>query len=392
MTPYNAFRARLARSPEAGAVAGFSAVFLVFAFAAPDTFLTHSAISSILNSQVVPGILAIGITLLMISGEFDLSVGSILGVSSLAFLYATVGDVPILLAAALGLTTGGLLGMLNGFLLVWTGIPSFIITLGTMLVYRAIPLTVISGGRIIRYADHSRPPPILDAPGFSVCLFALALLALVLWMARDLWRTKCRSLPLKSALVAGVVAAAYLIFDLAFPRPLAPVAIDFFHALNGRMAPLNYRTGIFWWMGLTAVFALVLRHTRFGNAVFATGGNAQAARLQGIRIDRIRILNFALSGLLAALSGIIQVARLKSVDPLRGTGLELEVIAAVVIGGTLLTGGYGSLIGSAIGTALTGMLRTGLVLMQVPSNAFRGAIGAIMIAAVVVNNFVRKER
>ena len=80
----------------------------------------------------------------------------------------------------------------------------------------------------------------------------------------------------------------------------------------------------------------------------------------GIRIDRVRVTNFVISGFLAALAGIIQVARLKSVDPLRGTGLELEVIAAVVIGGTLLTGGYGSLIGSAIGTALTGMLRTGL--------------------------------
>ena len=390
MTPYNAIRARLARSPEAGAAAGFSAVFLVFALAAPDTFLTHSAISSILNSQVVPGILAIGITLLMISGEFDLSVGSVLGVSSLAFLYATVNDVHILLAAALGLTTGGLLGMLNGFLLVWTGIPSFIITLGTMLVYRAIPLTAISGGRIIRYADHSRTPPILDIPGLVLCIFALALFVLVLWMARDIWRAKSRSIPLKSLLIAGVVLAAYFALKpLVFP-PTG--AIDFFFALNGRMAPLNYRTGIFWWIGLTFVFALILHHTRFGNAVFATGGNAQAARLQGIRIDHIRILNFVISGLLAALAGIVQVARLKSVDPLRGTGLELEVIAAVVIGGTLLTGGYGSLIGSAIGTALTGMLRTGLVLMQVPSNAFRGAIGAIMIAAVVVNNFVRKER
>ena len=82
-----------------------------------------------------------------------------------------------------------------------------------------------------------------------------------------------------------------------------------------------------------------MSQTRFGNAVFATGGNAQAARLQGIRIDRVRVTNFVISGFLAALAGIIQVARLKSVDPLRGTGLELEVIAAVVIGGTLLTGG-----------------------------------------------------
>ena len=392
MKPYDAIRTRLARSPEAGAAAGFSVIFLVFALATPDTFLSHSAISSILNSQAVPGILAIGITLLMISGEFDLSVGSILGVSSLAFLYAIVNGVPILLAAAIGLIVGGMLGLINGLLLISTGIPSFIITLGTMLAYRAIPLTAISGGRIIRYADYSRESPVLEVPGLVVFIFTLALFFVVLWIARDIWRARNQSIKSKILLVAAFLCFAYLVFEALLPHPLIPVKIDFFHALNGRIGTGNYRTSILWWIGLTAVFAIALSQTRFGNAVFATGGNAQAARLQGIHIDRVRVTNFVISGFLAALAGIIQVARLKSVDPLRGTGLELEVIAAVVIGGTLLTGGYGSLIGSAIGTALTGMLRTGLVLMQVPSNAFRGAIGAIMIAAVVINNFVRKER
>lgn len=392
MKPSNAIRTRLARSPEAGAAAGFSVIFLVFALATPDTFLSHSAISSILNSQAVPGILAIGITLLMISGEFDLSVGSILGVSSLAFLYATVNGVPILLAAAIGLIVGCVLGLINGLLLISTGIPSFIITLGTMLAYRAIPLTAISGGRIIRYADYSRESPILEVPGLLVFIFTLALFFCVLWIARDIWRARSQSLKSKILLVAALLFIIYLVIEALVPHPLTPVKIDFFYVLNGRIEPGNYRTGILWWIGLTLVFAIVLSQSRFGNAVFATGGNAQAARLQGIRIDRVRVTNFVISGFLAALAGIIQVARLKSVDPLRGTGLELEVIAAVVIGGTLLTGGYGSLIGSAIGTALTGMLRTGLVLMQVPSNAFRGAIGAIMIAAVVINNFVRKER
>ena len=392
MKTYDAIRTRLARSPEAGAAAGFSVIFLVFALATPDTFLSHSAISSILNSQAVPGILAIGITLLMISGEFDLSVGSILGVSSLAFLYATVNGVPVLLAAGIGLIVGGMLGLINGLLLISTGIPSFIITLGTMLAYRAIPLTAISGGRIIRYADYSRESPVLEVPGLVVFIFTLALFFVVLWIARDIWRARNQSIKSKILLVAAFLCFAYLVFEVLVLHPLMPVKIDFFDALNGRIGTGNYRTSILWWIGLTSVFAIALSQTRFGNAVFATGGNAQAARLQGIRIDRVRVTNFVISGFLAALAGIIQVARLKSVDPLRGTGLELEVIAAVVIGGTLLTGGYGSLIGSAIGTALTGMLRTGLVLMQVPSNAFRGAIGAIMIAAVVINNFVRKER
>ena len=129
MWPFSHVRQRLSRHPEAGAFIGFAAVFLLFAAAAPQTFLSHNAFSSILTSQAVPGIIAIGITLLMISGEFDLSVGSIMGVASLAFLYAAVNDVHILLATLLGLSAGCLMGLFNGALLVWTGIPSFIITL-----------------------------------------------------------------------------------------------------------------------------------------------------------------------------------------------------------------------------------------------------------------------
>ena len=234
MKPYDAIRTRLARSPEAGAAAGFSVIFLVFALATPDTFLSHSAISSILNSQAVPGILAIGITLLMISGEFDLSVGSILGASSLAFLYATVNGVPILLAAAIGLIIGCLLGLINGLLLISTGIPSFIITLGTMLAYRAIPLTAISGGRIIRYADYSRESPILEVPGLVVFILTLALFFLFCWIDGISGGREIISVRSK---VPGCCCASFIsLFRLeALPPPLMPVKIDFFDALNGRI-------------------------------------------------------------------------------------------------------------------------------------------------------------
>ena len=138
---------------------GFLAIFAFFSISVPDTFLSNNSISSILTSQAVPGIVAIGVTLLMISGEFDLSIGSIMGVASLAFLAAAVNGVHILWTAALGLLADCSLGLFNGLLLVWARIPSFIITLGTMLVFRAIALTAISGGRIIRYADYSRTDP-----------------------------------------------------------------------------------------------------------------------------------------------------------------------------------------------------------------------------------------
>ena len=191
----------------------------------------------------------------------------------------------------------------------------------------------------------------------------------------------------------------YLVFTLVQQlgqRLFEPLEISFFHLLNGRLpADLvggNYRLSIIWWALLAILFSLLLTQTRYGNAIFATGGNSMAARAQGIKTDRIRVLNFVLAGGLAALAGIIQVARLKSVDPLRGQGLELEVIAAAVIGETLLSGGYGSILGTLIGTTLMGMLRTGLVLLSVPANAFRGASGAILIAAVVINALFRRQK
>ncbi len=392
-------RRTLSREPAAGALVGFLVVFLFFALATPDTFLTHASFSSILSSQAVPGIAAIGITLLMISGEFDLSVGSILGVSSLVFLGSAVGGSPILLAGSFGIAAGCVLGLFNGLLLAWTRIPSFIVTLGTMLVYRAIPLTVVSGGRIVRYADHSRQNPTLDVPAILILLGACAICLTVVWMALPTLRNRSSSRGAFSAASIACVAGLYVLYrslDAYGLSPFSTVEVDAFQILNGRnefgASSANYRTSIFWWLGLTGIFAFILLHTRYGNAVFATGGNAEAARVQGIDIDRVRIVNFVLSGGLAALAGIVQVARLKSVDPLRGDGLELEIIASVVIGGTLLTGGFGSIVGSAIGTALTGMLRTGLVLINVPSNVFRGAIGAIMIAAVVINTCVRRDR
>lgn len=391
-------RARFADTPTAGAAVGFLAVFLCFATTAPDTFLSHGSFSSILSSQAVPGIVAIGITVLMISGEFDLSVGSILGVSSLVFLSAAVAGLHILLAALLGIVSGCLLGLVNGALLVTTRIPSFIVTLGTMLVFRAISLTSISGGRMVRYADYSRQDPTIAVPGLIIILGAAILTLVILWTALPTLKRGMENRAAFSVAVIASLSGCLLLLDTLSAyglSPLANVDVNVFGILNGRIETegrANYRTSIFWWLGLTALFAFILLKTRYGNAVFATGGNPEAARVQGINIDRVRITNFVLSGGLAALAGIIQVARLKSVDPLRGEGLELEVIASVVIGGTMLTGGFGSVVGSAIGTALTGMLRTGLVLISVPSNAFRGAIGAIMIVAVIINTTVRRDR
>lgn len=393
--------------PETGVLLGFITVFLGFALAVPETFLSSNSISSILTSQAVPGIIAIGITLLMISGEFDLSVGSIMGVSSLVFLYSAVEGIHVLIAALFAITAGAAMGLTNGVLFITTGIPSFIITLGTMLVYRAFSLTAISGGRIVRYADYSSRNPTLDVSAWILIVCATGFCLFVAWIGHSSLRIALRnvrnSLTFRSFLHASVWLSLYFAltsFVVATAstfssRLFETISVDLFYILNGRILAEwiggNYRMSILWWLLLTGLFGVLLTNTRYGNAVFATGGNANAARAQGIDIDRVRVTNFTLSGTLAAVAGIIQAARLKSVDPLRGEGMELEVIAAVVIGGTLLKGGYGSVVGSAIGATLTGMLRTGLVLVGIPSNAFHGAMGAIMIAAVIINSVVSRR-
>jgi simple sugar transport system permease protein len=126
--------------------------------------------------------------------------------------------------------------------------------------------------------------------------------------------------------------------------------------------------------------------------VFATGGNPQAARAQGINVNRVKETNFMISGTLAAFAGIMEAARFSVVEPLRGTGYELDVIAATVIGGTLLTGGYGSIFGTVLGILIAFMLKTGLVLIGVQADWFRGVLGIIMIVAVVINTNIRRQR
>jgi simple sugar transport system permease protein len=172
------------------------------------------------------------------------------------------------------------------------------------------------------------------------------------------------------------------------------ISAPFFEIMNGKLAFVaeNYRSAIVWWLVIAAIFWVILTQTNYGNAVFAAGGNAEAARAQGVNVRRVKVANFVICGMLAAVAGITEAARFKVVEPLRGTGYELDVVAAVVIGGTLLTGGYGSIIGSVLGILIAFMLKTGLVLVNVPVDWFRGVLGIIMIIAVVINTNIRRQR
>lgn len=432
LTPGKYIRSELAKSPSAGAIIGFIAIFLGFTMAT-DLFLEPSSIASFLSNVATKGVIAIGVTYLMISGEFDLSVGSILGVTALSFMHFMTQGAPVLglldpiPAALLAIFMAFILGAINGVLLITTRIPSFIVTLGTMLAFRAITLVAIGGGRILRYSDHHDALPILSIHNLvfvGLAVIGLLIIAFTAWrvlpilyqQAARAWsiRTDNGDFGTTGALVRGLLFLAVALVIIAVVLWLVMVVlyhingqmveVGYFDLFNGRVSAIgaegdflhleiprnaNVRLAILWWFIFVAIFHIILTSTTFGNSIFATGGNEGAARAQGVNVDRVKLQNFVIVAVLTGIAAIYETARNPGVDPLKGTGWELEVIAMTVIGGALLTGGYGSVVGSLLGALIFGMLQTGLVLVGIESRLFTGTIGVIIIAAVVLNTFVR---
>ncbi len=317
-------------SPEIAAFITLLLVFLFFAFSAPN-FLSAYALSNILTFASIYGIIVVGVAFLMISGEFDLSVGSVLAVAGYIFLLSLLAGIHPLVAMLLALGVSALLGLINGLIVVLTGIPSFIATLGTLLAYRGL-VRALGGGQATGYNPESKP-----------LLFAV---------------------------LNDSIASLNQLFDPAG----------------------NFRVSSLWFVGLVIVASFVLMRARHGNWTFAVGGNPGAALAQGVNVKRIKLINFVLSGFLAGLAGVILFAQRSSMNELIGAGLELTVVAAAVIGGVSLNGGTGTIVGAAVGMLILSMLEQGLVLMGVTNELFQGVVGAIIIISVVVNTYLKQEQ
>ena len=320
------FRYRLATIPEVVALVSFLAVFLFFSLAT-DTFLTPIAFANILTFGSITGIMVIGVAMLMISGEFDLSVGATFAVSSYVFALSLIGGTAPILAAILALLASGVLGLINGLVVTRTGIPSFIATLGTMLAYRGI-VRAIGSGDFATYTGEA------------------------------------------------------LTFFNYLNGPITP--------LNQLFIPVpNFRLSIVWFLLIALLFSFILMRTKYGNWTFAAGGSPEAALAQGVDVNRVKVTNFMIAAVLAGLAGIMQFAHRSSVDPLRGEGMELIAVAACVIGGTRLKGGVGTIFWAMAGIILLQMLEQGLVLMRIPIQIFQAVAGLIIIIAVISNTYLR---
>jgi simple sugar transport system permease protein len=180
------------------------------------------------------------------------------------------------------------------------------------------------------------------------------------------------------------------------PMESKPVLFD---VLNGDLTylnrlwepPANFRSSIFWFVGLTVVMTIVLTRSRLGNWAYASGGNPNAALAQGVNVKRIKLVSFMLSGLLAGFAGMLFFSHRLSVNPLTGHGSELLAVAASVIGGVRLTGGYGTIVGASMGMILMSMLEQGLVSMGISQEIFQAVTGLILILAMLANTVIGRQ-
>jgi simple sugar transport system permease protein len=314
----NLFRIYLEK-PELAGIVLLVVLIAVFEVRSGGVFLSADNVRGILGLLPEVGLVSIGVTLLMICGEFDLSVGSVFALIPMVAAVLMEHDVGFLPAILAGFAVSVVIGLINGFITLRFAIPSFITTLGMLFIARSLTV-VISGGF----------PPVLPDNIPS-------------WL---------------------------------FTQFIGPGGL--------------IRMSFLWFVGIAVLASALLSLTNLGNWIKATGGFLEAAAAMGIPVNAVKMGCFLLSSLLAGFAGLIQVLRLAAPLPSIGEGLELQAVAAAVIGGTALTGGVGTVLGAIVGALLIRVIDNGLVLTQVDANWFKFAVGALTIFAVVANAWLRR--
>jgi simple sugar transport system permease protein len=320
--------ARVLSRPEIGALAAAIAIFIFF-FAIADPFRTFAALSTVLYASSTIGIVAVGVALLMIGGEFDLSAGVAVTTSALTAAMVTYQfSLNVWVGVVFSLILALAIGFLNGYLVMRTGIPSFLITLGTFFMLQGINLGV-------------------------------------------------------TKLITGTVATT----DVSQLDGFASAHAVFASDIN--LGFITLKVTVLWWIVFVLVGTWILLRTRVGNWVFASGGNAASARAVGVPVMKVKIGLFMGVAFLAWFLGMHLLFNFNTVQSGLGVGNEFIYIIAAVVGGALLTGGYGSAVGSALGAFIFGMTTQGIVFAGWDPNWFKTFLGAMLLLAVMVNLYVK---
>jgi D-xylose transport system permease protein len=362
-------------------IAGLVLIWLVFYFLNP-LFLSPRNLTNLVSQIADIGIVSVGIVLVLLLGEIDLSVGSVYGLSSAVMAVLSVqyhwSAAPAIVA---GLLVGAAIGTFQGFFFTRFRIPSFVVTLAGLLTWFGAQLHVmgekgtinLDDPTIVQLAGQCYPP----AVGWSLAVIAVVVLAADLAIRRR--RRVVAGLP-QTGLAGDLVKFGAIIAVI-----LGATAI----MASDQGIPLS----LLILLGFVVGFDLITTRTKFGRHIFAVGGNAEAARRAGISVNGIRIAVFALCGTMAAAGGIMGASRLLAVNYNSGTGdTLLNAIAGAVIGGTSLFGGRGTVWSALTGALVIGSINNGLALLSAPSDVKFMVTGGVLLAAVTIDAVARQGR
>ncbi|HSK24793.1 MAG TPA: sugar ABC transporter permease [Egicoccus sp.] len=400
-----------------GMVLALALIWVAFHFMSGGTFLTPRNLWILSIQTATVAIMATGMVLVIVSRNIDLSVGSLLGVLGMAMaliqaeiLPSFLGfDHPLtwLIALLAGIALGALIGAFQGAIVAYVGVPSFIVTLGGLLVWRGVAWALASG-RTIAPMDStfrllgggSRGSAGGGWSWFVAVVACAGIVALLVNSRRQRKKYEFGVRPMWAEITLGVVAcgavlaAVFVLNRYYLPEGLARAYAQE-RGIEYPEAGLNISAGIAYpvliALGVALVMTFVATRRRFGRYVYAIGGNPEAAELAGINNRRTIVKTFALMGMLVGLAAGVQIARLNAAVSGLGTLSELYVIAAAVIGGTSFAGGIGTIPGAVLGALLMQSLQSGMVLMNVDAPLQNIVVGIVLVIAVTLDSIYRRR-
>jgi len=346
------------------------AIFILFSIIVGISFISFRNLSNMFRAMTITGVLSLGMTLVLITGGIDLQVGSVIACCG-GFMAVCVvkHDINCILAISMSLLIGLGIGIWTGFLVAILRVPPFIATLGNSIAINGLYLTIIKGETISPIPDSIK----WIGQGYLSKTMSMVIGAmLIFYVIINIYATRkqrARSSLKLEPTIYSITKAVLIIL----------VIISFWWIMNSYQGiPIP----VLIFLTLLFVFSFITNHTRFGRRLYALGGNAEAAKLSGINIKRHIFLVYIINSLLAAIAGIMLTTRLAAAAPATGKGIELEAIAACVLGGVSLAGGRGTILGAVTGALIIAMLSNGMTLLNISTYTQEIIKGIVLILAV----------
>ncbi|TBU90928.1 multiple monosaccharide ABC transporter permease [Phytopseudomonas dryadis] len=373
---------------EYGLLASLLVIVLFFQVATNGALLQPLNLTNLVlqNSYIV--VMALGMLMVIVCGHIDLSVGSIVGViGALAAVLMVHYQMDFWVASALCILAGAAIGAAQGYWVAFWGMPSFIVTLAGMLIFRGATIAITGGQSIGPFPETFGAissgfiPDVFNGQGLRVTSLLLGIAVAAVFCFIEL---RAR----KRAAKSGAVVGSWLVFVLRNAVVFGLIVFFCYKLATYRGLP----TVLVIMSVLIGVYTFIMNRTVLGRWVYAVGGNLKAAKLSGINTARVTFFAFVNMGVLAAVAGLIFAARLNSATPRAGTGFELDVIAAVFIGGASASGGVGKVVGVVIGAFIMGVLNNGMSIMGIGVDYQQVIKGAVLLAAVFVDVYQKNKQ